>query len=222
MSSKGHEGPCGPCALCKKQGQKYKHFGALSLEVQHLILRNKNTPIPENACICYPCAKQCERNKSKADFKPRWLQKKTKGNCSIESCKSPWHSNTNLVSASELEQVLNERLVAFSVAEPGTSIGLCREHYNALYTQLHTSQQCASCGAKPKRGESFTRHIPEPDLINTHMESISDDHQLFFRFRFAQCLRRYRDTRLWFPHLVNAGKTPPPSLSFSSLLSPPD
>ena len=25
-------------------------------------------------------------------------------------------------------------------------------------------------------------------------------------FRFAQCLRRYRDTRLWFPHLVNAGK----------------
>ena len=25
-------------------------------------------------------------------------------------------------------------------------------------------------------------------------------------FRFAQCLRRYRDTREVFPHLVNAGK----------------
>jgi len=25
-------------------------------------------------------------------------------------------------------------------------------------------------------------------------------------FRFAQCMRRYRDTRLAFPHLVNAGK----------------
>lgn len=25
-------------------------------------------------------------------------------------------------------------------------------------------------------------------------------------FRFAQCLRRYRDTRLFFPHIVNAGK----------------
>ena len=25
-------------------------------------------------------------------------------------------------------------------------------------------------------------------------------------FRFAQCLRRYRDTREAFPHLVNAGK----------------
>lgn len=25
-------------------------------------------------------------------------------------------------------------------------------------------------------------------------------------FRFAQCLRRYRDTKLAFPHLVNAGK----------------
>ena len=25
-------------------------------------------------------------------------------------------------------------------------------------------------------------------------------------FRFAQCLRRYRDTRLVFPHIVNAGK----------------
>lgn len=25
-------------------------------------------------------------------------------------------------------------------------------------------------------------------------------------FRFAQCLRRYRDTKMAFPHLVNAGK----------------
>lgn len=25
-------------------------------------------------------------------------------------------------------------------------------------------------------------------------------------FRFAQCLRRYRDTRLIFPHIINAGK----------------
>ena len=25
-------------------------------------------------------------------------------------------------------------------------------------------------------------------------------------FRFAQCLRRYHDTRLFFPHIVNAGK----------------
>jgi len=25
-------------------------------------------------------------------------------------------------------------------------------------------------------------------------------------FRFAQCLRRYRDTKLVFPHIVNAGK----------------
>jgi hypothetical protein len=25
-------------------------------------------------------------------------------------------------------------------------------------------------------------------------------------FRFAQCIRRYRDTREAFPHLVNAGK----------------
>ena len=124
-----------------------------------------------------PVCKQCERNKSKVDFKPRWLQKTTKGNCSIESCKNPWHSSTNLVSAYELEEVLNEWLVAFSVAEPGTSIGLCREHYNAWYTRLHTSQQCASCGAKPKRGETFTRHIPKPDFINTHMENISEDHQ---------------------------------------------
>ena len=137
--------------------------------INTLVLYLLKCSIPENACICYPCAKQCERNKSKADFKPCWLQKKTKGNCSIESCKNPWHSNTNLVSTSELEQVLNERLVAFSVAGPSTSIGLCRDHYNALYTQLHTSQQCASCGAKPKRGESFTRHIPEPDHINTHL-----------------------------------------------------
>lgn len=29
---------------------------------------------------------------------------------------------------------------------------------------------------------------------------------MIFRFRFAQCLRRYRDTKEAFPHLVNAGK----------------
>ncbi|KAK3087846.1 hypothetical protein FSP39_011436 [Pinctada imbricata] len=34
-------------------------------------------------------------------------------------------------------------------------------------------------------------------------------------FRFAQCLRRYRDTRLAFPHLVNAGKY---STSFFNVL----
>ena len=133
MSSKGHDGPCGPCTLCKNHGAKYKHYGSLSLEVQHLISRIQNTSIPENACICYPCTKQCERSKGKADFEPRWLQKRAKGKCSIESCKNPWHRS----------KCWNERLMAFSVAEPGTSIGLCRDHYNALYTQLRTSQQCA-------------------------------------------------------------------------------
>ena len=133
MSSKGHDGPCGPCTLCKNHGAKYKHYGSLSLEVQHLISRIQNTSIPENACICYPCTKQCERSKGKADFEPRWLQKRAKGKYSIESCKNPWHRS----------KCWNERLMAFSVAEPGTSIGLCRDHYNALYTQLRTSQQCA-------------------------------------------------------------------------------
>ena len=31
--------------------------------------------------------------------------------------------------------------------------------------------------SKAKRGETFTQYCPESDLINTHMESISDDHQ---------------------------------------------
>lgn len=27
-----------------------------------------------------------------------------------------------------------------------------------------------------------------------------------FHFRFWQCINKYNDTKLWFPHLINAGK----------------
>ena len=70
--------------------------------------------------------------------------------CQIETCVKAWHSNSYLASVSEAEQMLEERIVAFQVSTSNTtsSIGLYRDHYNALYTKVRPSQLCASCGVK--------------------------------------------------------------------------
>ena len=54
------------------------------------------------------------------------------------------------------------------------TIGLCRDHYNILYTQLHTSATCEACGAKPKV-ECFNRRCPAPDSVNTYLSLLTSD-----------------------------------------------
>ena len=56
-----------------------------------------------------------------------------------------------------------------------TTVGLCRDHCNILYTQLHASATCESCGAKPKKGECFNRCCPAPDSVNMYLSLLTSD-----------------------------------------------
>ena len=76
------------------------------------------------------------------------------------------HHNTKLACADEVEVLFGQRITELS-GEP--SLGLCQEHYQKLYAELHPPLLCDSCGARAKLGEELTRHCP---VINSHMESV--------------------------------------------------
>jgi len=63
----------------------------------------------------------------------------------------------------------------FNVEEDGSSINLCQALYNYLPSQLTLSTDCESCGGKPRKGERFNRHCPEPNSINTYLTMVSGD-----------------------------------------------
>ena len=113
-------------------------------------------------CICSACVRVCvharahvQNPNSKA--RPRWLQNQptSTGVYNITSCHAKVHANTRLGTPSEVEQLLAVKVEAFTVLKTTSiSVGLCREHYNALYRELHPKQLCGSCGALPGSGES--------------------------------------------------------------------
>ena len=80
-----------------------------------------------------------------------------------------------LLQQQKFEQVIGKPIVAFNVEEDGSSINLCQAHYNYLYSQLTLSTACESCGGKPRKGEQFNRHCPEPNSINTYPTMVSGD-----------------------------------------------
>jgi hypothetical protein len=151
---------CGPCTLCTKNSEKYKHYQDLTLVEKGAIFRNKRTH-SDLSCICYPC-KIPPQKPVLGGFK----NNQTKLECNITSCHGEIHSNTRLATPSEIEQLLAVKIEAFTVLESSSiSVGLCRDHYNALYRELHPKEPCGSCGALPGRGESaFTRKCSDPEV----------------------------------------------------------
>ena len=174
---------CGPCSLCTKSSEKYKHYQDLTLEEKGVIFQYKRTH-SDLSCICYPCIKQIARFIQNPNLKacPRWVQKQPNkaGVCNITSCHEQIHSNTRLATPSEIEQLLAVKMEAFTVLESTSiSVGLCRDHYNALYRELHPKEPCGSCGALPGRGESaFTRKCSDPEVISAHLNRISNEHKM--------------------------------------------
>ncbi len=93
----------------------------------------------------------------------------------MEKCQQPLHSSTNLVTAEQLHQILDERVTAFSIDASQAYLGLCQDHYLAMYRQLHQASPCASCGGRPKKGLVFYRHCPNPEQINGYLNVVSND-----------------------------------------------
>ena len=145
-----------------------------------------------NSCICYTFFKRCERNKT-------YLLKKciTKSHkrCDIQSCKHHWHSNSHRTSVTDIEHILEERIRGFQVDEDSTIIGLCRDHYNKLYTMSRATPVCASCGTKQKGSTIINRRCPESDTINSYLQEISaGDHKVTSDdYICLTCYKYFRD-----------------------------
>ncbi len=154
------------------------------------------------------------------NFQPRWLPKKeiVEKRCSIATCTNPFHCNTNLVSASEIERLfhVSGQVVAFTVAGSGTSVGLCIEHYRQMYSMLHPPQPCASCGSKPKRRESFSRRCPAPDVINAHLNNLTCELRTLTS-ESCICLPCYKYCNNILQQLNSAGKTAKPDTQLGSI-----
>ena len=49
---------------------------------------------------------------------------------------------------------------------------LCNAHYQEVYKHFKVSSTpCAGCGNCPRRGTAYTRHCPNPLVINDHMQN---------------------------------------------------
>ncbi len=45
---------------------------------------------------------------------------------------------------------------------------LCMTHYSKCYRKVNGPKPCVSCGAHPKSGKTFTRHSPNPQVVNDY------------------------------------------------------
>ena len=136
-----------------------------TLQCMHLYYQMTLT---DKSCICYTCYKRCERNKTN---KLKRDLVKTPKLCQIESCNKVWHTNWNLTCVSEVESFLEARLSGFQVDESGTTVGVCKDHSNKLYTRDSTLQ-CAFCETKHKGSTIVNRKCPEPDKVNAYFQQI--------------------------------------------------
>ena len=175
MASKWHEGKCGPCALCNKYSQKYKHFGTMDSDTKRVIASVSD--IEDKNCICYRCCLYVARTKDRDSFRPRWRKGSEQRNCCVQGCKKPWRSNTTTTDLETLEEILQEKVISMHVDGAITSIGLCKDHYNKMYSKVHAHEPdiCTFCNTRSRRGEKFNRHCPEPELINNYINCISSE-----------------------------------------------
>ena len=88
-------------------------------------------------------------------------------NCAFPTCTSTTKLITpSFAPASDLLDIIK--------SDENQPLFLCSKHYQELYRQF-TSHPCASCNIKPKPGTSFTRHCPDPTLVNKALYGNSDE-----------------------------------------------
>ena len=175
---KCHDGPCGPCFLCASEISKYTHTQRFSNDQYTFLCKFEDREINKTVCICYACYKQIQRNIHNTEFKPQWKKKsniKTRTRCGIESCENTAIKTTHLASKEDIEHILDQPVMSFTVEDAEISVPFCQTHYNQLYTQLSISSPCKSCRGKPRKGERFNRRCPHPESINTYLTIVSSD-----------------------------------------------
>ena len=80
-----------------------------------------------------------------------------------------------MATTEEIEYTLEQKVVSFTIDGMGVHVPLCQTHYNNLYTQINTVSTCASCGGRPKRGDRFNRHCPNPGIVNSVLTTVTNE-----------------------------------------------
>ena len=203
------EGPCTQCTLCMKSNSKYTHPAQIRADKStYDKLREFKPDVEDTACICLPCAKQLKRFATNPNLKahPHWVPKSEnaseKDKCSVENCKLYVYRSTNLASIENLEHLLGKRIVAFSIDQQQSSIGLCQSHYTCMYSQLHQASPCHSCGIIPIKDEPLTKHCPSSVEIHKYLTHITGEPSNLAQFvmvaiDFSMSLKQSHMSRLW-------------------------
>ena len=165
-----HQGMCMPCQLCLQSNTKMRHMYQTKehpqLNVVYVWLTSEKPTIKEGDCLCLPCVKQIQRNYNKPKYIPLWLPKaECEKKCSIESCKALVETTTSQMTVNELEDILHERVCTFTMSACATkqSIGLCKKHYNKMYSILNQKNtiQFLRCTTKERKSRVFF-----PDIVH--------------------------------------------------------
>ena len=174
-TQKCHNGPCGPCSLCKSLSSKYTHPERFDTEQYKFLCEVEEREICKTDCICHCCSKQIKRNVSNENFTPRWKSRHpTTNKCGIGGCTSEAKKNTQLASTEEIEMVMGQSVTSFTVAADRTIVPLCQVHYNEVYHLLQPIT-CDACGIKPRKEEHFNRHCPNLVAINAYLSVVATD-----------------------------------------------
>ena len=133
--------------------------------------------IEKTACICYACDKQIQRNMKNENFMPRWRERKNEvvKRCGIANCKGEASKVTQMTTKDKIEHTLNNKVVLFTTDGAVVHVPLCQMHYNNVYTHIHTPTTCDSCGGKARKGEKINRHCPNPEIVNSALNTVSTD-----------------------------------------------
>ena len=166
-----HEGACDPCALCEHMNTRYKHLSELKVcdRDSYKWLEENEANLSVHPVHAYPASNRW-RNKTKPYFQPRWRPKVSKPptKCQVHGCEQLVYSKTTLISLHELERILGRELDTEGTST--SSIGLCQEHYLAMYTQRGEMTQCHSC--KTNAAPHTVNYLPN----RSHFRQTSASH----------------------------------------------
>ena len=106
------------------------------------------------------------------EFIPRWQKSRTSADCEVQECRENACRLSGLAGHVNIEKLLN-----LSLQVPGSSTTvthLCDGHYRGSHKVLNPQNyqnKCVTCDLVI-RATTYTRHCPNPDLVENTFKSI--------------------------------------------------
>ncbi len=124
--------------------------------------------IPKEGVVCQPCRKDIARVLSNSGHVPRWSKPCNKGECSINRCKNAVFVSLHKATNEDIIKVL--QALELESLFPTIPMPLCKQHYHAVYNELHPTQtHCSTCQVSLKH--SSPKPCPQPSTIEEYLKT---------------------------------------------------